>query len=473
MKKLLAFALALAMLACVGCGGKTETSAPADGDSSAASNTTAPTEPPREKHDLGGKEFVIKTWDLTTFDYTEGESNVADAVLKSIAAVEEELNCKLKFDVVAPEAMLTEANNAILAGEKYADVLVPILWNTAGFATSGVLHDMKKIPNLDITKSYWDKEGSEVATLKGKQYFAIGPMNGAKVGGAGGVFFNKRILKECGLENPYDLVKNDQWTIDKMREMAKKATKDLNGNGMDPDDQWGFSALDDRNTFTSCILAAHGATFITKNDKGVLQYSMGLPNVTKGLKMAQEVLFKDKTVLKGQADVTDVAFKSGKALFYPFYLWKIKDFADMEDDFGIVPFPKLKSGDAYATSTEYNRSVICVPSNLDEKDLGDVGLLLDAWAFHSQPVITATHKDYLDRYLRDDESASMLDVIEKAGRTEYHQFMATAANPPVQEATYQVMWGVAGNASLNPMVEIDRVAGKGKAGIRDFMNALQ
>lgn len=476
MKRMYALILAVAMLAAAGC------SKPGPADSSSAGSTTSSETPPassepveeeREKHDLEGKEFVIKTWTTDLFDYTEGESNLGDAVLKTIADVEDELNCTLTFEIVAPDVMMTEANAAIMAGEKYADVMVPIYWNFAGFVTGGLAQDLKTIPNLDLSKAYWDKEANEIATLKDKQYFAIGPMNGSKLGGTGVVFFNKRILKEANLESPYDLVKNDQWTIQKFRDMAMAATKDLNGNGMDEDDQWGISALDARGTFTSCVLAASDSTFVTKNDKGVLQYSMSLPKVTNALKLAQDILFKDKTVLTGAEDVTDTAFRSGKALFYPFYMWKLNTvIVDMEDDFGVVPFPKAEGQDKYIGTMEWNRSMMAVPSNLDEQDLSDVGLLLDAWAYHSQPQIEAAHRDVSDRYLRDEESVEMLSYIEDSGRAEYCQFVASSANPPLYEATYGVQYAVTADPSLNPMVEIDKVTDKGKTAIRDFMNAL-
>lgn len=480
MKRICAFVLAVAMLlVAAGCNKTPASSGGTSGTSSSVSGgegttSSGPVEEEREKHDLEGKEFVIKTWTTELFDYTEGESGAGDATLQTLDSVEDELNCELTFDLVAPEAMIAEANAAIMAGEKYADVYVPILWNFAGFVTGGLAQDLTQIPNLDLSKPYWDEQGNEIGTLKGKQYFAVGSMNGSMLGGTGVVFFNKRILSETGLESPYDLVKNDQWTIQKFRDMAIAATKNLDGNGtMDENDQWGIAALDARHCLTSEILAANDCTFITKNDEGVLQYSMSLPKVTNALKLAQDLLFKDNSVLQGTEEVADVAFRSGKALFYPFYLWKLNTtIVDMEDDFGVVPFPKGEGQTEYIGTTEWNRSVIAVPSNLDETDLADVGLLLDAWAYYSQFQIPAYHEDVADRYLRDDESAEMLELIENSARAEYCQFVASNANPALYEATYSVMYSVTADPSLNPMVEIDKVTDKGKTAIRDFMNSL-
>ena len=45
------------------------------------------------------------------------------------------------------------------------------------------------------------------------------------------IYFNKDIVTECGLENPYELVYNKEWTVDKFISMAEGATADLDGNG--------------------------------------------------------------------------------------------------------------------------------------------------------------------------------------------------------------------------------------------------
>jgi ABC-type glycerol-3-phosphate transport system substrate-binding protein len=36
--------------------------------------------------------------------------------------------------------------------------------------------------------------------------------------------FSKDLLREYGLENPYDIVKSGKWTWDKLSEMAKQVS---------------------------------------------------------------------------------------------------------------------------------------------------------------------------------------------------------------------------------------------------------
>ncbi|MEG1886981.1 MAG: extracellular solute-binding protein, partial [Oscillospiraceae bacterium] len=293
-------------------------------------------------------------------------------------------------------------------------------------------------------------------------------------GGTSCVFFNKRIIKEMQLESPYDLVENNQWTIAKFREMAKAATKDLDGqSSWTENDQWGISALDERHTFTGSILTASNAPFLIKDSKGVVKYNGAHPNVINAFKLAQDISFNDKTMLKGGSEITDMQFINGKALFYPFYLWKIKPISEMEDDFGIVPFPKLTPKDDYRGNMEWNRSVFAVPTQLPKEDLTQVGAVLDAIAYHSQGRITSEMDEYRNRYFRDDESAKMLELVEKSATLEYSQFLASSSNPALYEATYVVQYALMDNIANDPYKFFDEVKNKGKTAIQSFMDSIQ
>ena len=46
------------------------------------------------------------------------------------------------------------------------------------------------------------------------------------------MYFNKRIFDELGLDYPYNLVLNDNWTFDAFSKLVKQGTKDLNGDGL-------------------------------------------------------------------------------------------------------------------------------------------------------------------------------------------------------------------------------------------------
>ncbi len=61
-----------------------------------------------------------------------------------------------------------------------------------------------------------------------------------------GFLFNKDMLRDFELENPYDLVRSDDWTLEKMMSMASVVMSDLDGDGdYDENDRYGYSVNDD------------------------------------------------------------------------------------------------------------------------------------------------------------------------------------------------------------------------------------
>jgi hypothetical protein len=44
--------------------------------------------------------------------------------------------------------------------------------------------------------------------------------------------FNKKLIQDHALENPYEIVHNNRWTLDKMIEMTRGVAQDLNGDGI-------------------------------------------------------------------------------------------------------------------------------------------------------------------------------------------------------------------------------------------------
>ena len=81
-------------------------------------------------------------------------------------------------------------------------------------------------------------------------------------------FFNKKMIVDNNLENPYDLVREGKWTLEKMDKMVRDVSRDLNGNAeYDTDDQYGFMGERASMAYT---LVGCGQRFSDYNDKGEL-----------------------------------------------------------------------------------------------------------------------------------------------------------------------------------------------------------
>ena len=55
------------------------------------------------------------------------------------------------------------------------------------------------------------------------------------------VFYNKTMAEAYGLPDMIQLVKDNEWTIDKMIEVTSMGYQDMNADGKTPDDQFGMT----------------------------------------------------------------------------------------------------------------------------------------------------------------------------------------------------------------------------------------
>jgi len=478
-KKVICFVLIIAMvcLCLAGCGTAGTNSTISDGS---ATGDTSSTEDPfavvsvndRPTHDLGGKEFTIVTWDAHMFSYVEGESDYGDEVLKRIANVETELNCKLNFKILDPTTQVSALAAAQLSGDKLCDLILPILHQAPAFITGGLVTDLNRVPTLDLTKLYWNDKGTEFGNLEGNQYFAICRMVQSEEQ-AWTISFNKRLISEMGMESPYDLMKSNEWTVSKMREMAKTATKEMDGiSGMSANDQWGIAAVDASGQLGLATLTAMGAQFIQKDSKGTFQYMMGTKNVQDAISYVHDWLANDNSIYR-KDDVSDV-WEKGHALFYSNTFKSVTSYSkNMVDDYGLVPFPRGDNQTEYAMDMDWNRSVMCVPSGLSSEDLDDTGYLMDSLAYYSQPEYVAKWNEYKERYTCDDESKAVIDSLFKYTGFNYSQLVASNGNDALKNATYQIYYDTMNKQGYNLTDGIAANIDAGKTALITWIQSLQ
>ena len=106
-------------------------------------------------------------------------------------------------------------------------------------------------------------------------------------------------------------------------------------------------------------------------------------------------------------------FAGDYGLFYSNCLRAVPGLRAMETDFGILPFPKYDEAQPKYYSRAGRGWINCVP--VTAADLGRTSVIMEALAAESKNhVIPAYYEVALrTKFLRDDESEEMLDIIEK------------------------------------------------------------
>ena len=232
----------------------------------------------------------------------------------------------------------------------------------------------------------------------------------------GSIMFNKVILEQNQLEDPYTLMNEGKWTIDKMVEMGQKVSNDLDGNGvMDQSDQYGlicfcdmialamigcdvdFFSKDENDTPVNSFYSERTVSVVEK--LATLMYDPNLTYSWSKNGVGEEPAFK--------------MFQTDKSLFYYGELHAVATMREMESPFGIMPMPKYdESQDEYHHCINPNvAATYVIPST--NTAFESSGYIMDALGAASKNELTPAYfdKTLQGKVSRDEESQASLEII--------------------------------------------------------------
>ena len=417
------YVLAFAMLA-VGCSAQ-PVNQPDDSIDTVTDSEATTTAPAVEVRDFGGYEFNILVHTKGTpgsmyqhLDFGWSDENagelINDAVYARNLVIEERYNATINS--IEADDPYNMGKNAILAGTNEYDVIMPYIDQSFTLAEEGLLVDFNELDGLDITNSWWDQAIKRDLSLRGRMYVLTGDIRMADEELNYGVYFNKGLIDEYSLDDPYQLVRDNKWTIDQLHSMAKSVTHDLNGDSIvDENDMYGV--LTDYAVAPVWFFALGGQMAGLKAD--------GTPEILLGSERASDIMDKlsgffndaeavlNESKTKGSWTGFDQMLITNRALFRAGSIYDMPFYRDMENDFGVLPYPKLKSeqDDYYHIIATQVCAGICVP--VGGEDLARTGLLLEALASESRDTVTKAYYDInlYKKLTRDSESGEMLDII--------------------------------------------------------------
>lgn len=409
------------------CGSETDNSNQTTGPYTGATSSVQTTEEDRSMlDDLG--EFNFNGYEFKMFsennsgycnsnlNFTEETGElINDAIYLRNRTIEERFNFTFKEIVGSNGTADANAVRAsISAGDDAYDIVTLHMTRTFPMAMDGLLHPVSALPHIDLTKDYWFKDLNNSITVANYKFFATGMYDLTTYDYTHLLLFNKTILSDNELEDPYKLVKSDNWTFDKYSELAKAATKDLNGDGIfDGSDRYGLVSRS--NITLPAFWSGAGLRTVEKDASDIPYLNVGKEAFITVISKAFEITWDNNSWYTksgtNQSD-SDKMFLNNQGLFLESSLFFIDNLRAMETDFGILPFPKYsKSQENYYCWTSCTPAV--VPITADSKALERASVILEAMSCESmKTVIPAVYEVALmARHTRDEESADMLNII--------------------------------------------------------------
>ncbi|MDR9855718.1 extracellular solute-binding protein [Paenibacillus sp. VCA1] len=298
-------------------------------------------EPEKPTIDMKGKPVRVVSW-----GYAGGEAGTeaGDKRIELEKELEKKYNTKFQFSQIPWDGIQDKVTASIMAGEPIADVF--LLDRYRAIPTMVQKDFLMPVDDvLDIDSGKWPKNLREMGGFGGKVYgFAT------SLGGGGGIYYNRKILKNEGLPDPQELDEKGEWNWDTFLDIAKKATKDTNGDGKI--DQYGL-ALSHKN-FVPAIIASNNAD-VTKEENGTLTFDGDSPNAMEALHFVSDLYNVHKVVKPNQSGNWDdyiTSFNQGNIAMRYGEGWEgggIKE--NLGKDYGFTYIPKGPKATDYANVT--------------------------------------------------------------------------------------------------------------------------
>ncbi|MBE6612997.1 MAG: extracellular solute-binding protein, partial [Ruminococcaceae bacterium] len=311
--------------------------------------------------------------------------------------------------------------SSVLSGTMDYDLVAGAENQLFAYAPEGLFANLYDVEHVDLAQPWWSRLFVENVTYDGKLFLITGDIAITAINNMNVIYFNKELLADYKLENPYDLVRSGKWTHDTMVKMIADSgvTTDLNGDSvMDENDQYGWLTSP---LMTQGFISAYGMTVTEFGDDGDPVLTFFNADMNEKLDILSAFLHTGDDVFmipNGATEVTTAKlnelFTNGHALFMTQTLAEVTTLRNLEYDFGILPYPKFDENQKqYTTHVLETNTVFGVPSLV--KDEASSGLILEALAAEGyRTVIPAFYDVALTHKLtRDTESEEMLDIIRE------------------------------------------------------------
>lgn len=370
--------------------------------------------------DLEGREivFLVPGSNYTYYEsfeiYAEEKNDEAinDAVFERNQIVQERLNCVISAEKTANVAqdMLKYINSGV-----YYDVYMPMINDVAQIVGDGLMYDLNEFEDLKLDQPWWDQHANEGLSIFNKLYFSTGDISILDNDCTMVVFFNKKLTSQYDVD-PYAMVDDRSWTIDKIYEIGRDFTENLEDAAWNDKDHYGLHVA--FNAPHSFFFGCGGTITETDND-GKIRINMNSESNINIINKVFEIAYKPDVVTNKTPNCTtfeDICrmFLNDQIMFTTFALTDLKNFRSVYGfEYGILPYPLLNSEqeDYHCLISTVLVPVVTIP--VDCPDPEDVALVLENMAFYSRDTVTRAYYDITlkGRDLGDEESEKMLDLI--------------------------------------------------------------
>ncbi len=380
------------------------------------------------EYDFGGKPFRVlmpapgaDRYDAVTYEIVAEELTgdaCNDAVYNWNIDIAERFNTKI--ETIEEKDNFNMVNSAVLAGTNDFDLVGGYSYHVYKYVSAKSFLNWLDVPNVNLDKPWHNQISNDGSTINGILYGICSDLSITSMTYTYAIFVNTQQMLNQGYstEDLYELVRNGQWTIDKMAEMTESMYVDNNGDGKkDKDDNFGFGY---QITNPGDVWTAAFDQPITRiNENGLIEPALMSDKTVSILEKLMRFHHENAGVFINATQYDEEEFfLNGKYVMAPLrFHVAYTDLRTMEDPYSMLPFPKWDEAQAgYYTNADDKFTIFGVPMT-SAGDLEFIGTIFEALCAESYKHVYPAYYDIAlkGNYSSDAGTAEMVDLI-MAGR---------------------------------------------------------
>ncbi len=399
-----------------------------------------------QKVDYQGSKFVVwqHSYDASSYaslyieNFTEDISDLmSQAVFKRNSQLEDFFNIDLE---VRNAFSINSFSVQLQGGALDVDIILDIKNNIGRRVTIGELQPFENL-EVDYTTPWWSEKSLKDFEISGYSYLASNDVSVYRFCGARFFYWNKRIVADYHLDNPYDLMKENKWDVEHFLTMVKGVSTD---NGFSGLGEYGLLLETGESNGVFAHMAAGCGITLTESRDGEIVIT-----IDEQADKISTLFSKLKTTFSDMYCVMDFSlaqvldtlgesagsihmfqagrklFAAGHFLFTQTNLSSAYIFVDMKDEYGVAPNPKYNSDQENYIHKDDPYSLIWAIPNSSTIDLTRLGRVMDYWSYVSSQTVIPDYYEITIKTKRayEAEAGKVIDIVRDTTYSEFSEVM--------------------------------------------------
>jgi len=282
--------------------------------------------------------------------------------------------------------------------------------------TGGMLMDLSAVPHIDLNAPYYDQASLSALKVLNVPFAIVSNLTMLRLHNANCAYVNLQLLEQYDLGNIYEVVNAGEWTLDCLLSYGKHHAADINAdNKNDNQDNYAATYIHDS---VDGLIGASGVLLASLDDNGEFILSYDSEEAIGRMKRVWDGLYDHAQTFNchtrsDNANADEVGmFMERQAMFSLGTINYGPQFRPMEDDFAILPMPKLDAADAYITPVAMHVLPLTVIP-VSAQRIEEIGILTELLSYYGYvDLYPEIYETVLKtKIARDEESTAMIDMI--------------------------------------------------------------